>query len=152
MVPDIILTLAGNVGQRKYVTSPAGDYYLSHAAAGWTKDSPAIDIGNDAVAAPGMFQQTTRSDETLDGPPVDLGYHFPVTGRQLMLGDWDRNGSVDLFDFAGFQNCFGGPDPGSKKNPDDALDAHPACRIFDFDRNRRVTSPDVLPFVAAMSK
>ena len=76
---------------------------------------------------------TTRSDEETDVGIVDMGYHYPVTGNPLVMGDYDRDGGVDLADFAGFQTCFTDEGP---------AEVSPCCRIVDFDADEDVDLSD----------
>jgi len=67
----------------------AGDYRLSHRAAGQAEESPAVDAGSVAAAdlcfAPEppecMDGYTTRTDGAPDQGPVDLGFHYPIPNR-----------------------------------------------------------------------
>ncbi len=117
-----------------FVPGPAGDYYLSQTAAGQGVESPVVNAGSDTAVNLGLDTMTTRSDEGLDTGIVDIGYHFPITGRKLILGDFDRNGLIDLFDVSGIQNCFTGQGP---------TDVPPSCRIFDFDARDDITLFDL---------
>ncbi|MBN1124670.1 MAG: right-handed parallel beta-helix repeat-containing protein [Sedimentisphaerales bacterium] len=72
----------GNFAQGpRFYTGPLGDYYLSNTTAGqlWTGSSPCIDAGNPGVdlASIGLEEGTTRTDNTFDTAPADLGYHYP---------------------------------------------------------------------------
>ncbi|MCH7871751.1 MAG: hypothetical protein IID33_08620 [Planctomycetes bacterium] len=99
-------------------------------AAGQAVDSPCVDAGDPASPLVGG---TTRSDEGLDSGVVDMGYHHPVTGLPLVMGDSDRDGDVDLADFAELQSCLTGEGPG---------DLSPCCRIFDFEPDDDVDLDD----------
>ena len=80
---------------------------------------------------------TSRSDEGGDSETVDMGYHFSITGRALIMGDLDRNHHIDLLDIAGFQRCYTGAGP---------TDVQPCCRIFDFTLDADVDLDDVFEF------
>ena len=124
----------GNIGDDPlFVPGPAGCYYLSQTEAGELADSPCVDGGSDSAVNLDLDTVTTRSDEITDTGIVDMGYHYPVTGEPLLMGDYDRSGQIDLADFAGFQNCF-------------TAHAHtgisPCCRIFDFEPDTDVDFAD----------
>ncbi|MHC4696395.1 MAG: hypothetical protein ACYTFA_06610 [Planctomycetota bacterium] len=116
-----------------FVPGPVGCYYLSQTTAGDPKQSPCIDVGNDTAENLGLDTMTTRSDEATDSGVVDMGYHYPVTGLLLIMGDYDRNGDVTLFDFAAMQICFTNEGP---------TDVSPCCRIFDFEPDSDVDLDD----------
>ena len=107
-----------------FVPGPAGSYYLSQVAGGQSVDSPCLDAGSDSPEVLELAEMTTRSDEETDVYIVDMGYHYAVTERPLVMGDFDRSGVIDLADFAGLQTCFSGEGPSSLS---------PDCRIFDFE-------------------
>jgi hypothetical protein len=91
-----------------FIPGPLGAHYLSQAAAGQPQDSPGLNAGSDTASALGLAARTTRSDEVEDGGLADLGYHFAIAGRDLLMGDDDRNGRLDLFDFTSLQRGFSG--------------------------------------------
>jgi hypothetical protein len=62
-----------------FVAGPAGDYYLSQAAAGQAQDSPALDAGNVTATGAGMDALTTRTDHAFDAGAVDLGVHHAAS-------------------------------------------------------------------------
>jgi hypothetical protein len=107
-----------------FVPGPDGCLYLSQVSVGQAADSPCLDTGSDTAESLGLDTLTTRSDEAVDTGIVDMGYHYPVTNQPLIMGDYDRNGTVDLADFAALQNCFTDEGP---------IDVSPCCRIFDFE-------------------
>jgi hypothetical protein len=120
-----------------FVPGPAGCHYLSQTLAGQAVDSPCVDTGSDLAENLGFDTMTTRSDEDTDTGIVDMGYHYPVTGQSLLMGDFDRDADVDLGDFAGLQNCFTGEGP---------ADVSPCCRIFDFGSDSDVDLDDYAEF------
>ncbi len=120
-----------------FVPGPAGCHYLSHSAAGNVQNSPAIDAGADAAATFGFEMRTTRRDEIGDAGTADMGYHYPMTARPFLMGDWNRSTRVDLRDLAILQACFTGEGP---------LDVPPCCRIFDFDEDADIDLIDAEAF------
>ena len=56
------------------------------------------------------------------------------------MGDFDRNGTVNLADFADWRDCMTGPGG----NPENTL---PCCRIFDFESDGDVDLTDYGAFV-----
>ncbi|UCE60702.1 MAG: right-handed parallel beta-helix repeat-containing protein, partial [Phycisphaerales bacterium] len=116
-----------------FVPGPGGCYYLSQVSAGQAVDSPCLDGGGDTAKYLGFNTVTTRSDEATDTGMVDMGYHYPVTGKPLVMGDFDRNLDVDLADFVGLQNCFTGDSPAG---------ISPCCRVFDFEPDEDVDLTD----------
>ncbi len=67
----------GNISDDPLFTAgPQGSLYLSSCDAGQDVDSPCIDAG--AVFANHEIPRnlTTRSDEEVDQPPVDMGFHY----------------------------------------------------------------------------
>ena len=132
-------------GDPLFVPGPAGCYYLSQIAAGDAEDSSCLDAGSDTAANLFLDTLTTRSDEVVDASLslVDVGYHYPVTGYDLIMGDFDRNGLVDLDDFFEWDNCFTGPGPEY---------VSPCCRIFDFEADSDVDLLDFAEFAAALDQ
>lgn len=127
-----------------FAPGPAGCYYLSQIAAGHTVDSPCVDTGSDTAFNLHLDTMTTRTDEGLDIGIADLGYHYPVTDRPLIMGDFDRNGRLDLADIAALQLCFTGP--GQEE-------VSPCCRIFDFSTpDSDVDEDDYAAFHDAMNE
>jgi parallel beta-helix repeat protein len=59
------------------VDPDAGDFHLSHRAAGQGSTSSAIDAGDVSAASVGMSSKTTRTDNVPDVGALDLGYHYP---------------------------------------------------------------------------
>lgn len=99
-----------------YATGPAGSAYLSHLAAGQAADSPCIDAGDPATA--GWW--VTRTDGGFDVGVADMGYHYPIDGPELVVGELvsgavntleirnNQPGDVCLF---GYSLFGGGPFP-----------------------------------------
>jgi hypothetical protein len=133
----------GNIGDDPlFVPGPAGCHYLSQITAGHAVDSPCVDAGSDSAANLGLDTLTTRSDEGVDAGTADMGYHYPVTGGPLIMGDFDRDGRVTLADVAELQNCFTGDGPAA---------VSPCCRIFDFEPDEDVDLDDYALFRWALS-
>jgi hypothetical protein len=122
-----------------FAPGPAGSYYLAQTAAGQPVDSPCLNAGSGPAAAP-HDTMTTRTDEAVDTDTVDMGYHYPVTGRPLVMGDFDRDGDGDLTDSAALQNCFTGEGP---------AEVPPCCRIFDLEPDDDVDLVDYAGFFDA---
>lgn len=120
-----------------FVPGPGGCFYLSQVDAGQAADSPCLDAGSDTAANLGLATLTTHNGETTDTGPVDLGYHYSVTGLPLVMGDFDRNQSVDLSDFAEWTYCMSGPGN---------VTLSPCCRIFDFELDGDVDLSDLASF------
>jgi parallel beta-helix repeat protein/predicted outer membrane repeat protein len=120
-----------------FVPGPGGCFYLSQIAAGQAVRSPCIDAGSDTAANVGLDGLTTRSDEVVDTGVVDMGYHYPVTGQALIMGDFDRSGGVDLVDFTNWVDCMTGPGPAV---------VSPCCRIFDFEPDGDLDLKDFAAF------
>ncbi len=99
-----------------------------------------MDAGSDTATNLSLDTMTTRSDDGGDTGIVDMGYHYPITGRALVMGDDDRDGVLDLADFAHLQACFTGSGP---------ADASPFCRIFDFEFDQDVDLDDLSVFAKA---
>jgi hypothetical protein len=135
---DTVYPGEGNIDDDPlFVPGPAGCYYLSQTAAGQAVDSPCVDTGSDTATNLGVDTMTTRSDEGVDTGVVDIGYHYLVTGQPLLVGDFDRDGTVDLADFAELQNCFTGNGPAA---------VSPCCRIFDHEPDGDVDLHDYAEF------
>lgn len=132
----------GNIGDDPLFTpGPQGCYYLSQTAAGQAADSPCVDAGNKTAKLLNLSELTTRSDEGADVVTVDMGYHHPVIGQPVIMGDYDRNLSLDLADVAGLQNCFTGVGP---------TDILPCCRIFDFTADHDIDLDDSASLVTIL--
>ncbi len=96
----------GNFGDDpQFVPGPAGCHYLAQMATGHTVDSPCKDTGNEPAVNLGLISASTRSDEVADSGVVDLGFHYPVTGRPVLFADGNHDGSVDLRAVAVFTSC-----------------------------------------------
>ncbi len=115
----------GNIGlDPLFAPGPAGCYYLRQTAVDPGTQSPCVDAGSGTAASLWMGSSTTRSDESLDASTVDMGFHYPITGLGFILGDANRTGSVELADFAAFQQCYTDVGPAG---------VAPCCRVFDMD-------------------
>lgn len=126
-----------------FVPGPEGCFYLSQTAAGQAGQSPCVDAGSDTAANLELDTMTTRSDEGTDTGAVDMGHHYPVTGKPLIMGDYDRDGKLDLADVSRLQACFTGPGP---------ADVSPCCRTFDFGApDADVDEDDYVAFHAGIS-
>ncbi len=124
-----------------FAPGPLGCYYLSEAGVGEAPNSPCVDAGSDTAASLGLDAMTTSGDEGADQANADLGFHHAITGLPLTMGDFDRNGAVDLFDFGNLQACFTGP----------ATDTTPCCRIFDFEHDADIDLDDYADFTTAVT-
>lgn len=120
-----------------FVVGPAGCLYLSHVSAGQAEDSPCVSAGNSAATTHGLARMTTRSDEDTDTNVVDIGFHYPITNRRLVMGDVNRDGELDMVDFAGFQACVTGEHPEQLSR---------CCKIFDFEADGDVDLADYAMF------
>ena len=128
----------GNIdADPRFVPGPGGCFYLSQTNAGQNVNSNCLDAGHTGANGIGLNEMTTRSDEVGDLGAVDMGYHFRLTGRALVLGDFDRNLRIDLRDFARLQSCFSG---------EGATDVSPCCRIFDYELDADVDLEDFESF------
>ncbi len=125
-----------------FVPGPTGCYYLSHTTAGQPVTSPCVSTGTGTAASLDLDILTTRSDEAGDIGTVDMGYHYPVTGKPLILGDYDRNLGLDLRDAAAMQRCFTDIGP---------VDVPPCCRIFDTALDADVDLDDAWSFISSMT-
>ncbi len=141
-VRNTLIWTASNIdADPEFTPGPAGCFYLSQTAAGQLGDSPCVDEGAGTAAAYGLDASTTRSDEVTDSGATDMGYHYAVTGQPLLMGDHDRNGHIELADFAAMQNCVTG---------DGVTDVSPCCRIFDFEPDADVDLADYADFAALL--
>jgi len=121
-----------------FVPGPRGCYYLSHAAAGQSVDSPCVDAGSDTAENLGLDTRNTRSDSVSDMGVVDLGYHYAPGGLPRIPGDYNLDREVDFEDFAAFQACFTGSGP---------VETSPCCRILDFEPDADVDLDDYAAFL-----
>jgi len=74
-----------------------------------------------------------------------VGGDFMLTGGFWIgqsPGDCDSSGCVDLFDYAAFERCLGGPGDGPPESE---------CRCFDVDRSGAVDLADFSSIQAAYS-
>ena len=124
-----------------FVPGPLGCLYLSQAASAQPIDSPCVDAGSDSAAILGLDDLTTRSDQVVEAGVGDLGYHYPVSGMLLAMGDSDRSGEVDLVDAAALLICFSGIGP---------TELSPCCRIFDFEPDNDVDLADYARFAVLL--
>ncbi len=123
----------------QFAPGPIDCYYLHAIGEGQqTEQSPCIDAGSANAVDLGLDGRTTRGDEGTDAGVVDMGYHYPVTGQPLVMGDFDRNGAVDLVDFGNLQACNTGVGP---------ADVPPCCRTFDFQADSDVDLDDYGAYV-----
>lgn len=130
----------GNIDEGPlFVPGPVGCYYLGQTAAGQPQQSPCVDAGDPGLP---LIDGTTRSDEVPDSGIVDMGYHYPISGLPLVMGDHNRDGDVDFADFAQFQMCFTGAGPST---------VAPCCRILDFEPDEDVDLNDFAEFLAAFT-
>lgn len=123
-----------------FAPGPLGCYYLSHSALGGGQ-SPAVDAGSALASVLGVGSLTTRRDELADADTVDLGYHHPITGDPLLMGDVDRNDSVNLADFAAMQREFTG----------ESLAGGIFCSVLDFDVSGDIDLDDYAAFKAVLT-
>jgi len=128
----------------RFVPGPVGCYYLSDVTAGEPATSACIDAGLGSATSAGLASYTTRSDQSPDTGIVDMGYHYPITRRSLIPGDYDRSQTLDLRDAAAIQRCY----TGTAIEP---LDIPPCCRIFDTALDHDVDPDDVAFFSTAMT-
>lgn len=59
-----------------FTAGSAGDWYLSHIAAGEAADSPCIDAGRHTAISAWLSGRTTRTDGAPDYGPIDIGFHY----------------------------------------------------------------------------
>jgi hypothetical protein len=124
-----------------FVPGPNGCLYLSQMAAGQAADSQCVDAGSDSARELELNTSTTRSDEGSDAGRGDLGFHYPITGQTLVMGDYNRNSRVELGDFREWSTCSMGP--GSTR-------VSPCCLIFDWDTDGHVDLADFAKFESAL--
>ncbi|MGB0715259.1 MAG: hypothetical protein ACPGXK_05235 [Phycisphaerae bacterium] len=123
----------GNFGDDPaFLPGPDGCYYLD------TMLSAAIDAGSGTAVDRGLQFSTTQRDESGDAGTVDVGFHFPQTGRTYLSSDSDRNGVVDLRDIAAMQRCMATP-------------SSPCCLVFDEDGDFVFSQTDLSAFVSAIT-
>ena len=132
----------------RFVPGPMGCYYLAQTAAGEPEDSACVDEGSGLAASIALYatftlaDRTTRSDEGYDGGTVDMGYHYPETGFDWILGDYDYDGRVSLADYTELAACLTGPEP---------TEMPACCRIFDYELNGGVDLFDYAEFQATFT-
>lgn len=105
--------------------------------------SPAIDAGDELFLVPwsgtGMAEEIATD---LDGHARVLCGAVDMGAYEFAIGDRDCNGTVDLFDVAGFQGCFSGDSNGDPEAlPDE-------CLSFDFNADGLVDLADYAAHVA----
>ena len=115
---------------------------MSQTVAGQAYISPCVDAGSGTAGDLGLTDRTTRTDEGPDEDEVDMGYHYPITGQTLVMGDSNRDGFVCLADYADLPECLPGPGV--------AIVA-PCCGIFDFDADGDVDLRDIRAFQIAFT-
>lgn len=112
----------------EFVDAGNGDYHL-------TSDSAAINAGDPE------FQP--RAGETdLDGHFRVLCDRVDVGAYEFGVGDWDCDGDVDLFDLAGWFDCFTGPD---------AAPFPANCEAFDSNADLDIDFADFAVFQTAFT-
>lgn len=89
-----------------FVTGEAGDYYLSHVAAGQLEDSPCIDAGSDLAEnictlnrlrnQVCLDELTTRTDCVEDAGQADMGMHYVIPCSNT--GDVNLDGELSSYD------------------------------------------------------
>jgi len=85
----------GNISaDPQFVSGPPGGYYLPQVGCGQSVDSPCVDAGsglaeNSCFDTVGgslcMDELTTCTQLHADVGDVDLGYHYPIVGRDIEL-------------------------------------------------------------------
>lgn len=133
---------SGNIGEDpQFAPGPSGCYYLSQKSSGQATKSSCVDAGNGLASELGLDTVTTRTDEANDTGIIDMGFHYPITGLPIVMGDFDRDLRLTLRDYAGLQRCFGGQG---------LSNVSPCCRIFDFEPDFDVDLDDVQAFSSAL--
>ena len=84
-----------------FVTSPAGDYFLSQIAAGQDTTSPCADAGDTLPAGLDSLLRlwTTRTDSVHDAGIADLGYHYYLAALTALENPgtvWNQGQSLVL--------------------------------------------------------
>lgn len=126
-----------------FTPGPSGCYYLAQTAAGQALDSPCLDAGSDTAENLDVDALTTRSDEETDAGVVDMGYHYPVSGWPLIMGDYNRDRDLNLVDYAALQTCFTGEGP---------TEVPPCCRILDFESDADIDLDDHSAFTVEFNQ
>ncbi len=105
--------------------------------------SPAIDAGDELFLVPWSGTGMAEGIATdLDGHARVLCGAVDMGAYEFAIGDRDCNGTVDLFDVAGFQGCFSGDSNGDPEAlPDE-------CLSFDFNADGLVDLADYAAHVA----
>jgi len=101
----------------------------------------------ESAANPGESYYRSGSD-WLDLYYLDLGHlawnqtaNFCIKGLANLPGDWDRDGDLELDDFAHFPGCMTGPENGP---------ASGGCQVFYFDADTDVDFADFAMFQEAL--
>ena len=74
---DEFCLMEGIEGNPMFVAGPLGGCYLSNRASGQMFSSPCLSGNNEPYRGWPPEGSTTRTDGVPDGPPYDLGYHYP---------------------------------------------------------------------------
>lgn len=83
------------------------------------------------------------SNETdLDGQPRVLCEGVDIGAHDFGVGDYDCDLTVNLTDFAGWQDCVSGPIPSSYA---------PGCEAFDFDANGAIELLDFSELIGTLA-
>ena len=127
-----------------FVAGPLGCFYLSQTSAGFPADSPCVNAGSDTAANLEMDVLTTRRDRIGDTGIVDMGFHYPITSQVFRHGDFDRDGDLDIDDYAEWFTYVTGTGGTSACSP--PLYADPCGGIADFDDDGDVDLADFALF------
>lgn len=101
-------------------------------------DSAAEDMFGLSVALGGSYAVIGAPRDDDHAANAGVAYVFDIAQCPLELpGDSDHDGDVDAFDFAAYQECATGPEPGPFL---------PGCFIFDFDDDQDVDFADLGAF------
>ena len=129
------------VGATITLTGPDRQIIFSHSVSAGTHNT----IDEIGALPPGLYTLFAVAEIGIEGevPRAAVGESsFEFTIEFAILGDLDVDGDVDLVDFAGWADCFTGPDNGP----------YPlGCRAFDFDIDNDVDSADFAVFQIAFT-
>lgn len=112
--------------------------WLPNSAAFSTTGFLSLDTGGDFVPDGTQTLEGVDADRPLPVPPASYYVDY-VDGaggariRVVRFGDGDSDGDFDLFDYAGFENCFTG---------DGGDPVQPPCAAFDADQDGDVALDD----------